>query len=66
MRDRLLAPIASAARTYSRVAVLDVLGAHQPVHAGPAGQPEDQHHGADAAPEHRREREDQQDVGDRR
>ena len=51
MRDRWLAPIASAARTYSRVVVLDVFGAHQAVDAGPAGQAEDQHDRADAAAE---------------
>ena len=45
--------------------VLDELGAHQPVDAGPAGEAEDQHDRADAAPEHRREREDQQDARDR-
>ena len=43
-------------------AVLHEFGAHLPVQAGPTGQPQDQHHGADAAAEHRREGEDEQDA----
>jgi hypothetical protein len=42
--------------------VLQELGAHQAVDAGPAGEAEDQHDRADAAAEHRREREDQEDA----
>jgi hypothetical protein len=65
MRRAALAPMASAARTYSRHAVLHELGAHLAVHAGPAGQRQDQHHALhDAAAHHRGKGEDQQDVGD--
>ena len=63
--QKLLAPMASAARTYSRPDVLHVFGPDLPVHPGPAGEAQDQDHGVDAAAEHRGEGEDQQDVGHR-
>jgi hypothetical protein len=45
-------------------AVLHELGAHLPIQTGPTGEAEDQHHGGDAATEHRRKGKDQQDAGD--